>query len=261
MKKRWTLLLLLAVALIAASAIAETETRTRTRDRIGRRAARPATPPRITECFEQVGIPQETLDAMEALRLDAIEALKVAETREEKRAIIEQLRADVMALFTEEELAAIAECMRPTRPATCMDQIELTPEQIEAIDAIREAAMAAIKEAQGPQEVRDIVEQMHQEIEDVLTEDQLAALRACLRPDRPVNCMNQIGLDEDQIAEIDAIRQAAMEAVQQAETREEVRAIMNQMREDMMAVLTPDQITALEECRDAQSNRPRHGQN
>ena len=259
MKKRWTLLLLLAVALIAASAIAGT--RTRTRDRIGRRAARPATPPRITECFEQVGIPQETLDAMEALRLAAIEALKVAETREEKREIIEQLRADVMALFTEEQLAAIAECMRPTRPATCMDQIGLTPEQIEAIDAIREAAMAAIKEAQGPQEVRDIVEQMHQEIEDVLTEDQLAALRACLRPDRPVNCMNQIGLGEDQIAEIDAIRQAAMEAVQQAETREEVRAIMNQMREDMMAVLTPDQITALEECRDAQSHRPRHGQN
>ena len=89
----------------------------------------------------------------------------------------------------------------------------------------------------------------------------IAALRDCLRPDRPVNCMDQIGLTEEQIAEIDAIRQAAMDAVQQAETREEVRAILDQMREDMMDVLTDEQIAALEECRDAQSNRPRHGQN
>ena len=119
--------------------------------------------------------------------------------------------------------------------------------------------MEAIKEAEEPQAVRDIVEQMHQAIEDVLTEEQLAELRACLRPDKPVNCLDQIGLTEAQIEQIDAIRDAAMAAVQEAEDRTEVRVILDQMREDMMAVLTPEQITALEECRDANSSR-RNGQ-
>jgi Spy/CpxP family protein refolding chaperone len=67
--------------------------------------------------------------------------------------------------------------------------------------------------------------------------------------------MDQIGLDEDQIAQIDAIREAAMQAVQEATSREEVRAILDQMREDIMAVLTEEQIAALQECRDAQSHR------
>jgi Spy/CpxP family protein refolding chaperone len=220
---------------------------------------RPVAPPRVVDCFEQVGISLEVLDTMEALRTAAIEELKEAQTRGEAREIIEQLREDIMALFTEEQLAALQDCLKPAKPATCMEQLDLTPEQIELIDAIRDAAMEAIKEAEEPQAVRDIVEQMHQAIEDVLTEEQLAELRACLRPDKPVNCLDQIGLTEAQIEQIDAIRDAAMAAVQEAEDRTEVRAILDQMREDMMAVLTPEQITALEECRDANSSR-RNGQ-
>lgn len=253
MKKRWILLTVLCIAVVAASSLAATTSRTRSR--VGRRAMRPAAPPRIVDCFEQVGIGQEILDAMEVLRSDAIEELKEAQTRGEAREIIEQLREDIMALFTEEQLAALKDCLKPAKPATCMEQLDLLPEQIAMIDTIRDAAMDAIKEAQGPQEVRDIVEQMHQEIEDVLTEEQLAELRACLRPDKPVNCMDQIGLDEAQMEQIDAIRDTAMAAVQEAEDREEVRAILDQMREDMMAVLTPEQAAALEECRDASSHR------
>ena len=251
MKKRWILLVLLCVAVIAASSFAAT----RTRSRSGRRGDRPVAPPRMVECFEQIGIPLEVLDAIEVLRAEAIEALKDVESREEGREIIEQLRADILALFTEEQLAALKECMKPARPATCMEQLDLTPEQIEMIDAIRAAAMEAVKEASGPQEVRDIIEQMHQDVEEVLTEEQLAALRACMRPDKPVNCMDQIGLDEDQIAQIDAIREAAMQAVKEAESREEVRTILDQMREDIMAVLTEEQAAALQECRDARSHR------
>jgi len=257
MKKRWILLTVLCLAVVAASSLATTRTRERSRE--GRRAMRPTAPPRIVDCFEQVGIGQEVLDAMEALRAAAIEELKEAQTRGEAREIIEQLREDIMALFTEEQLAALQDCLKPAKPATCMQQLDLTPEQIELIDAIRDAAMEAIKEAEEPQEVRDIVEQMHQAIEDVLTEEQLAELRACLHPDKPVNCLDQIGLTEAQIEQIDTIRDAAMAAVQEAEDREEVREILDQMREDMMAVLTPEQVTALEECRDANSHR-RNGQ-
>lgn len=248
MKKRCTLILMLAVALIATSVVAQ--------DRRGKRTVRPDRPPKKANCYEQAGVTQETLDTMNEMRKLAVEQLKIAETREEGRAIIEQLRADIQALFTDEQLAAIQECMRPEKPATCMDQIELTPEQIEAIDGIRESAMAAIKDAETIQQVRSIIEGMHQAVEDVLTETQLADLRACRQADKPVTCMDQIGLSDDQIAQIDLIRKAAMEAARLAATREEMRAIMDKMAEDTMAVLTPEQATALHECRDAKSDRP-----
>jgi len=253
MKKRCTLILMLAVALIATSVVAQ--------NRNGKRTDRPERPLKKTNCYEQAGVTQETLDAMDAIRKLAVEQLKIAETREEGRVIIEQLRADIQTLFTEDQLAAIQECMRPEKPATCMDQIGLTAEQIEAIDGIRESAMAAIKEAEGPKEARDVIEQMHQAVEDVLTETQLADLRACQRPDKPADCINKIGLNENQIAEIDLIRKAAMEAAKLATTREEVRAIMDKMAEDTMAILTDEQVTALQECRDAKSDRPDYGGN
>jgi len=249
MKKRWILLVVLAIGLVTLSAFARSD---RTR---GRRRARVPSRPRIAECFEQAGIGEDVLDAMEAMRLAAIEALKEAESCEERYEIIEQLREDLASLFTEEQLAAVKECMRQPKPATCMDQIDLSPEQIELIDTIRAAALEAIKGAKEPQEAREIIEQMHQAIEDVLTEEQLEALRECMHPGKPVNCMDQIGLTEEQIAQLDAIRDAAIEAVKLAENRDEVRVIMDQMREDMMAVLTPDQVEALEACRDANGHR------
>jgi Spy/CpxP family protein refolding chaperone len=205
--------------------------------------------------MDEIGLTQDQIDAMEAIRQAAVEALKEVETRQEARDIIQQMRLDIQAVLTEEQLAALAECRQPKRFVTCMDTIGLTQDQIEAIDVIRQAAMEALKEAESPQEARDIIEQMHQAVEDVLTEEQLEALRECLRPKRPVNCMDQIGLTQEQIDAMDAIRELAMEAVQEAQSRQEVREILDQMREDVMAVLTDEQLAALQECRDA--HRPR----
>ena len=218
---------------------------------------RPPQAPSAKACFEEAGVTADQIEAMNIIRRDAIDALKEAESREEARGIIEELRETINALLTPEQLEAIKECLRPERPVTCMDHIDLTPVQMEAIDAIRQQAMEAIKEAETHQEARDIIEQMHQAIEAQLTAEQLAALRECLRPDKPVNCMDQVGLTEEQIAAMDTIRQDAMAAVKEAETRREICQIMDQMHDDLMAVLTDDQLEALQECRDAQ--RRRHG--
>ena len=207
--------------------------------------------------MSEIGLTQDQIDAMEAIRQAAVEALKEVETRQEARDIIKQMRLDIQAVLTQEQLAALAECRQPKRPVTCMDEIGLTQDQIEAIDAIRQAAMEELREAQSPQEARDIIEQMHQAIEDVLTEEQLVALRECLRPNRPVNCMDQIGLTQEQIDAMDAVRKLAMEAVQEAQSRQEIREILDQMYEDMMAVLTDEQLAVLQECRDAQRFRCR----
>lgn len=256
MKKHWILLAILTLGLLFGTAFAG-NSENRNRNRQGRRTYRPLPPPSIAVCFEEAGVTQDQIDAMDEIRQLAVEALKEAETREEARDIIEQMREDMKSILTEEQLAAIAECRRPQMPLTCMDQLDLTQDQIEAIDAIREAAMEALKEAETPQEARDIIEQMHQDIESVLTEEQLAALKECLRPKKLINCMDKIDLTPEQIALIDAIREIAMEDVKEAESREEVRQILDQMYQDIMDVLTDEQLEALQGCRDAQRLRLR----
>ncbi|UCG48680.1 MAG: hypothetical protein JSU94_02675 [Phycisphaerales bacterium] len=252
MKKHRILLVVLTSALILVPAFA--------RSRYRRRPSPPPQPSPVRTCFEEVGITQEQIELMDAIRRAAVELLKQAQSRQEARDIIEQMREDIRAVLTPEQLEALKECLRPDKPVTCMDQIGLTAEQIEAIDAIRKAALEALKEAESPKQARDIIEQMHQAIEDVLTDEQLEALRQCLRPERPVNCMDQIGLTPEQVEAIDAIRQAALEALKDARGPREVRAILDQMYEDMMAVLTDEQLEALQECRDAQRNRHRNAQ-
>lgn len=244
MKKQWILLSILTVGLVLGPADARIR-RNRTRDQ----ASQPSS---ATECMTQAGVTEEQLAAMEAIRQAAIAALKEAENPQKAREIIEEMREALKSVLTQEQLAAMATCMRPKEPLNCLSQLDLTQEQTEAIAAIREAAIAGIKEAESPEKARDIIEQMHQAIEDVLTPEQLEILRQCLRPDKPVNCMDQIGLTADQIAAIDALRDAAMETLKEAETREEVRAIMDQLYEDIMSVLTDEQLAALQECRDAQ---------
>jgi len=64
--------------------------------------------------------------------------------------------------------------------------------------------------------------------------------------------MENIGLTEEQIAAMDALREAAIAALEEAQGQDEVRAIMDQLYEDMMSLLTDEQLAALEECRDGQ---------
>ena len=248
MKKQWILLVILMLSLVFGSAFA--------RSRRGRRALRPAQPPAPKNCLAEIGVTEGQKEALDALRDATIAALKEAKGKQAARTIIEEFREAIKDILTEEQLAALRECMRPEKPLTCWDQIELDQDQIDAIDAIREAALEAIKAAESPKRARDIIEQMHQAVEGVLTDAQLAALRDCLRPDKPVNCMEQIGLTQEQLQAMEQIRLTAMEAVRNAvQDRDRVRQILNQMHDDMMSVLTDEQLEALEECRNTQRHR------
>jgi len=250
MKKHRILLVVLALSLAFGVAVA--------RDR---RGERPSEPPRSSngrDCMDEIGLTQDQLDAMEAIREAAMEAISEAESPTHAHDIIEQLRVDLLAVLTEEQLAALEECRQQNRnrytDGSCMDQLDLTEEQIAEMDAIRQAAMDAIREAECPVNASAIFEEMQQLIEEVLTEEQLAAYRDCIRPRMRLNCMDNIGLTEEQIATMDALREAAIAALDEAEGQEEVRAIMDQLYEDMMSLLTDEQLAALEECRDGQRN-------
>jgi len=246
MKKYWILLAILALSLALGPAGART-----------RRGERPSPPPQSRygrDCMDQIGLTQDQLDAMALIRQEAMDAIRAAESPVQARDIIEQLREDLMAVLTPEQLAALEECRQRNRPrnGNCMDQLDLTQAQIDEMDAIRQAAMDAIREAERPVNASDIFEQMQQLIEDVLTEEQLEAYRDCIRPRLRLNCMDTIGLTDEQIAVMDGLREAAIEALQGAQGQEEVRAIMDQLHEDMMSLLTDEQLAALEECRDGQ---------
>jgi Spy/CpxP family protein refolding chaperone len=253
MKKHRILLVMLALSLALGVALA--------RDR---RGERPSGPPRSSNggnCMDQIGLTQEQLDAIEAIREAAMDAIREAESPTQARDIIAQLRLDLLAVFTEEQLAALEECRQQKRnryrDGNCMAQLDLTDEQIAEMDAIRQAAMDAIREADCPVNASDIFEQMQQAIEEVLTPEQLAAYRECIRPRLRLNCMENIGLTEEQIAAMSALREAAIAALEEAQGQEEVRAILDQLYEDMMSLLTDEQLAALQECRDGQ----RRGEN
>lgn len=246
MKKHWIILAILTLSLALGPAAAR-----------NRRRARPTPPPqpqRARDCMDQIGLTQEQLDAITIIRQEAMDAIRAAESPTQASQIIAQLRLDILAVLTPEQLAALEECRQRNRRRTgnCMDQLDLTQEQIDEMDAIRQAAMDAIREAESPVNASDIFEQMQQAIEEVMTDEQLAAYRECIRPRLRLNCMDTIGLTEEQIAAMDALREAAIEALQGAQGREEVRAIMDQLYEDMMSLLTDEQLAALQECRDGQ---------
>ncbi|MBN2270774.1 MAG: hypothetical protein JXN61_09185 [Sedimentisphaerales bacterium] len=252
MKKHKILLAVLALSLALGVAVA--------RDRRGQR---PSEPPRASNganCIDQIGLTQDQLDAIEAIRQAAMQAIREAESPTQARDIIAQLRLDLLAVFTDEQLDALEECRQHNRNryrnGNCMDQLDLTEDQIAQMDAIRQAALEAIREAECPVNASDIFEQMQQAIEEVLTPEQLAAYRECIRPRLRLNCMENIGLTEEQIAAMQALREAAIAALEDAQGQEEVRAILDQLYEDMMSLLTDEQLAALQECRDAQ----RHGQ-
>jgi Spy/CpxP family protein refolding chaperone len=249
MKKHRILLVVLALSLVFGVAVA--------RDRRGER--RPSEPPRLSkvrDCMDKIGLTQEQLDAMEAIRQAAMDAIREAESPTQAREIIEQLRVDLLAVLTEEQLAALEECRQQNRSryrsGNCMDQLDLTEKQIAEMNAIRQAAMDAIREAECPVNASAIFEEMQQLIEEVMTEEQLAAYRECIRPRLRLNCMENIGLTEEQIAAMHALREAAIAALEEAQGQEEVRAIMDQLYEDMMSLLTDEQLAALENCRDGQ---------
>lgn len=246
--KKQILLVILALSLAFGVAVA--------RDRRGERPSEPPRSSNGSNCMDEIGLTQDQLDAIEAIRETAMEAIRAAESPTQARDIIAQLRLDLLAVLTEEQLAALEECRQQDRSrfrdGNCMDQLDLTEEQIAEMDAIRQAAMDAIREAECPVNASDIFEQMQQAIEEVLTAEQLAAYRECIRPRLRLNCLENIGLTEEQIAAMDALREAAIAALEDAQGQEEVRAIMDQLYEDMMSLLTDEQLAALEECRDGQ---------
>ena len=128
--------------------------------------------------------------------------------------------------------------------------LDLTEEQKQNIAKLRKAAMEKIKA---------INEQLRKDIEAELTDEQKKKLEELRKRRGPPD----LGLTDEQKAQSAKIRKAAMAKMKDAETREERRAIMEQMRKDMDKLLTEEQSEKLAEIRkkmrDRRDRRPGGG--
>jgi periplasmic protein CpxP/Spy len=129
-----------------------------------------------------------------------------------------------------------------------MPDIGLTEAQKTEIEAIRKAAMAKIKDA-DPKDRRAIYIKMREDIQAKFTKDQLAKLKAARQrggSDRP-----DLKLTEEQKKKMAAIRKAAGAKLKDAKPAER-QAIMEGMRKQFEALLTPEQLKKLKEARQGQ---------
>ncbi|MDP6636720.1 MAG: hypothetical protein QGG42_17610 [Phycisphaerae bacterium] len=137
---------------------------------------------------------------------------------------------------------------RPGGPRKTPD-IGLTDAQKKEIEAIRKEAMAKIKDAK-PDERKEIFAQMRKDIHGVFTEEQIKKLKE-LRQEQGQHDRPDLGLTDEQKKKMAAIRKEGMAKLKDAKP-EERKAIMEGMRKQIEALLTPEQFKKFQQARHGQ---------
>ena len=170
-----------------------------------------------------------------------------------KKMIILMLFAILLAgMFSDNAIAQ----RRPEMPGSSVGRA-LTLEQRQQIAEIRDAARRAAAAATSPAERAEIMRKMQADIQAVIGGNGTATKpqkepNEANEPNQPSqgkSCMQQLGLSEEQKAQMEAISQEAKAAADAAATDEEKLVILEKMEEDLVAVLTEEQAGELELCR------------
>lgn len=204
-----------------------------------------------------------------AMRLGALDLTDeqkdvIAQLVEDSRA---KLHADIEAVLTPEQVEKLQQ-LRDDGAARGFAGLDLTDEQQTAIAGIRENARAEAQTAETHEARRQIMQAAHEEVLSVLTDEQIETLEQpsprmpwgrggpgrgqigtgsrgpYAGPDGPLAALD---LTEDQKASIEAIREQARTDAEAAETREARREIMQTAHEEVLSVLTDEQIETLEQ--------------
>jgi Spy/CpxP family protein refolding chaperone len=240
---------LLALVLLAGTVVAEDKDNDRPK-RDGQKQAKRRHGGRK---LPDIGLTDAQKAEIEGIRKEAMAKIKDAEPKE-RRAIFEKMKKDIHGVFTEEQLEKLKK-LKKDGPKHKRPDLGLSDEQKEKMDAIRKGVKEKLKDATG-EERKAIMEQMKKDIAAILTEEQLEKLKKAhhkggghKRPD--------IGLTDEQKEKIDAIRKAAREKSKDA-TAEERKAIREQARKDIGAILTDEQREKMKKAHQGKGKRP-HG--
>jgi Spy/CpxP family protein refolding chaperone len=218
--------------------------------------------------WQDVGAPPMMLGMLDLTdeQKEAITAL-VKESRA-------KLHADIEAVLTSEQVEELQK-LRDDGAARAFAALDLTEEQQVAIAEIRENARVDAEAAKTREARRQIMQAAHEEVLSVLTDEQIEKLQKrrtrapwgrggpgrghvgigprgpYAGPDGPLTALD---LTEEQQVAIAEIRENARVDAEAAETREARRQIMQAAHEEVLSVLTDEQIEKLEEL---QEERPR----
>jgi len=178
-----------------------------------------------------------------------------------------KLHADIEAVLTPEQVEKL-EQLHDDGATRGFAALDLTKEQQTAIAEIRENARAEAQAAETPEARQEIMQAAHEEVKSVLTDEQIEKLEQLSRgmprgrggpgkghmgigprgpyagPDGPLAALD---LTEEQEAAIADIRENARVEAQAAETREARQEIMQTAHEEVLSVLTDEQIEKLEQ--------------
>lgn len=198
----------------------------------------------------------------------------IQEIVEESR---KKLKADIEAVLTDEQLEKL-EQLRDDQAKRPFDALDLTEEQQAAIAEIREKAKADVEAAETREAKQEIMQAAHEEVLSVLTEEQKEKLEQLREerphgrggpgkgrigvdprgpgggPDGPPPLFEELDLTEEQKTAINDIHEQARADVEAAETREARQEIMQAAHDEVLSVLTDEQIEKLEQLRE---ERPR----
>jgi Spy/CpxP family protein refolding chaperone len=183
---------------------------------------------------------------------------------EESRA---KLHADIEAVLMDEQVGKLQQ-LRDENENRPFAGLDLTEEQKTAIAEIREKARADAEAAETREAGLDIMQAAHDEILAVLTDEQIEKLEQ-LRASRPYGPgkpgrgypavgprgsyagpdgpLAALDLTEEQEALIAEIRENARADAEAAETREARREIIQAAHDEILSVLTDEQIEKLEQ--------------
>ena len=248
MKRHWiaTFVTFFTLVLLAGTLIAkETKDRPKRGDRpdgpkrAGRRHGGPRKMP-------DIGLTDEQKKEIEAIRKDAMAKIKDAKG-EDRKAIFAKMREDINGVFTKEQLEKFKKAREKGGPGRKRPDLGLTDEQKEKMAAIRKDAMAKMKDAK-PGERKAIHEQMQKQIAELLTKEQLEKFKEFHQRGRRGRGMPDIGLSDDQKAQIAEIRKKAQAAAKDAEPKDR-KAIFEEMKKDIHALFTKEQLEKLKKAR------------
>ena len=259
MKRHWitTFVTLFVMALLAETLVAkETKDRPKrgnrpeARKRTGRR-------PGGRRKMPDFGLTDEQKKEIADIRKAAMTAAKDAEPKDRK-AIMEKMRKDIHGVFTKEQIEKLKEMReRGGDGRRGMPDLGLTDEQKEKMAAIRKGVREKMKDAK-PEERKAIIEQMKKDIAAILTKEQLDKFKKAQQGGRRGRGMPDIGLSDDQKAQIGEIRKKALAAAKEAKG-EDRKAIFEKMKKDIHALFTEEQIEKLKKFKKNRPDGPRRG--
>ncbi|MFW6157727.1 MAG: hypothetical protein ACOC8E_00045 [Planctomycetota bacterium] len=159
-------------------------------------------------------------------------------------------------------------CPRHLMRAPLVDELDLGEKQKEKIKELREAARDKIRDADSREERHKLIKQLRKDVHAVLTEDQLGQLEKLRersgghgpgthhrKAGRHGGVLGRhigraLDLGEKQKEKIKELREAARDKIRDADSREERHKLIKQLRKDVHAVLTEDQLGQLEKLRE-----------